>query len=377
MKKIEFYKHNIGASEIREMKRVLKSLFLTTGPVTKKFEEELARYLGVPKVLGVTSATAGLFLILKALDIKEGDEVITTPLSFVATANSVLYCGARPVFVDVDPLTGNIDPGLVEKAVTERTRAVLPVHLYGLMADMRRLKSIADRHGLKLVEDSAHCIEGERDGVKAGRISDGAAFSFYATKNIASGEGGAVAVQSKELADKIKILRLHGMSADAADRYTKKFRQYDVPMVGYKYNMFDIQAALLLNQLRLIEKRWQRKKELYDYYCLRLKNISGVEVPPLPAGAKHSLHLFTVLLPEGKRDRAIEALEEQRIGVAVNYRPIHLFSYYRKTFGFTEGLFPRAESIGRRTLSLPFYSRLKKSEIDRVARALESALKAG
>ncbi|MDD5066917.1 MAG: DegT/DnrJ/EryC1/StrS aminotransferase family protein [bacterium] len=374
MKKIEFYRHNIGREEIKELTKVLKSIFLTTGPVTKRFEEELSRYMGIKRVLGVTSATAGLFLILKALDIKEGDEVITSPFSFVATANSILYCGAKPVFVDADPETGNIDLNLIEKAVTPGTKAILPVHLYGVMVDMKKLSSLAEKHNLKIVEDSAHCIEGETDGIKAGQLSSGAAFSFYATKNITSGEGGAVGLNDEALADRIKVLRLHGMSADAADRYTKKFIQYDVPVVGYKYNMFDIQAALLLNQLKLIDKRWKIKKRLYDYYCQKLAGIEEVKVPKIPARVKHSLHLFTVRVPPAKRDEILWKLQQKGIGVAVNYKPIHLFSYYQKTFGYRQGMFPAAEQIGKSTITLPFYSRLKKKEIDHIVRSLKDAL---
>ncbi len=374
MKKIEFYKHNVGPQEIRDLTKVLKSIFLTTGPFTKQFEEKLAQYLSVKKVLGVTSATAGLFLILKALDIKEGDEVITTPFSFVATTNSILYCKATPKFVDVDPATGNMDLKLIEQAITERTKAILPVHLYGLMVDMKRLKQIADKHHLKIVEDSAHNIEGERDGIKAGQLSDGAAFSFYATKNITSGEGGAIGLNKEELVDKIKILRLHGMSLDAADRYTKKFVQYDVPVVGYKYNMFDIQAALLMNQLKLIEKRWAIKKGLYNYYCEKLKNIEEIKIPSIPKNIKHSFHLFTILVDPKKRNHIINYLQEKGIGVAVHYRPIHLFSYYKNHFNLKEGMFPVAEKLGQSTISLPFYPKLKKREIDYVVKTMKEAL---
>ena len=269
MKKIEFYKHNIGREEIKEIKKVLNSLFLSTGPITNLFEEKFAQYIGVKKSVGVYSCTAGLFLLLKALGIKEGDEVITTPFTFVATSNSILYCNANPVFVDVDKKTGNIDLNKIEDKITEKTRAILPVHLYGVMVDIKKIKEISDKYNLRLIEDSAHNIEGNFNGIKAGTISDGASFSFYTTKNITSGEGGAIVTNNEEVADKIKILRLHGMDKSAADRYTKKFVQYDVPYLGYKFNMFDIQAALLLNQLKLIEKRWEIKNNLYNYAYFR------------------------------------------------------------------------------------------------------------
>ncbi len=374
MKKIEFYRHNITNKEIKEVRKVLKSIFLTTGPKTKKFEQELADYLKVKHSIGVYSCTSGLFLLLKALGIKEGDEVITTPFSFVATSNSILYCGAKPVFVDVDKRNGNIEISKIEEKITDKTKAILPVHLYGVMVDVKKVKEIADRYNLRFIEDSAHCIEGEIDGIKAGQISDGAAFSFYATKNITSGEGGAIATNNDELAEKIKIMRLHGMNKNAADRYTKKFSQYDVPVLGYKFNMFDIQAALLLNQLKLIDKRWNMKKQNYDYYSTLLSDIEEITIPYVPDNVKHSLHLYTILVAPEIRDEVIYKLQQNKIGVAVNYKPIHLMSYYQKTFGYKEGDFPNAEFIGKSTISLPFYAKLKKKEIKYVVNTLKNII---
>lgn len=371
MRKIEFFKHNIGRKEIKAVSKVLKSIFLTTGPRTEEFEKKISEYLHVKRAVGVTSATAGLFLLLKALDVKNGDEVITTPLSFVATANSILHCGAAPVFVDVDKNTGNINLDLIEQKITEKTKAILPVHLYGVMVDMKKLKTITDKYNLKIIEDSAHCIEGEVDGVKPGQLSDGAAFSFYTTKNITCGEGGAIATNIDELADKIKILRLHGMSLGAMDRYTEKFVQYDVPFPGYKYNMFDIQAALLINQIDRIDKFWKRKKELFDQYYDKLKVIQGISLPSVPENVKHSLHLFTIWVEPEKRNNIIMKLQEKGIGVAVNFKPIHLFRYYREKFAYKEGMYPEAERIGASTISLPFYARLKGKEIDYIVKTLK------
>ncbi len=374
MKKIEFYKHNINRKDRKEVLKVLKSIFLTTGPKTKLFEKKLSDYLKVKNSIGVYSCTSGLFLLLKALGIKEGDEVITTPFSFVATSNSILYCGAKPVFVDVNKKNGNIDIDKIEEKITDKTKAILPVHLYGIMVDIKRIKKIADKYNLKIIEDSAHCIEGEINNIKPGQISDGAAFSFYATKNITSGEGGAVATNNDELADKIRIMRLHGMDKNAADRYTNKFYQYDVPVLGYKFNMFDIQAALLLNQLDLIEERWNKKNENYKFYSTLLSNIDEVKIPYLPEDVKHSLHLFTILVPKEIRDNIIYKLQKRKIGVAVNYKPIHLFSYYKKNLGFKEGDFPNAESLGNSTISLPFYAQLKKREIKYIVNSLKDII---
>lgn len=374
MKKIEFYRHNIGKKEIKDVNKVLKTLFLTTGSMTKQFEEEFARYLGAKNVLGLMSATAGLFLLQKALGIKNGDEVITTPLSFVATSNTIIECNAKPIFVDVEPSTGNINLDRVEEKITERTKAIIPVHLYGVMVNMKKLKTLAEKYNLKIIEDSAHCIEGQYEGIKPGQFSDGAAFSFYTTKNITSGEGGAVAVNNEELAQKIKTLRLHGMSLEAADRYTNKFKQYDVTEIGYKYNMFDIQAALLLNQLKLIEKRWELKNQLFHYYQNKLKELDEITLLNTPNNVKHSLHLLTILVNPNKREDIINVLQEKGIGVAINFKPIHLFSYYKNQFGYKEGMFPEAEKIGNSTISLPFYVKLKKKEVDYIINSLKQAL---
>ncbi len=374
MRKIEFYRHNISRKEIKAVNKVLRSLFLTTGPMTAEFEKRFAEYLKVKHVLGVTSATAGLFLLLKAYDIKKGDEVITTPLSFVATANTIVHCGGKPVFVDVEKDTGNLNLNLIEEKITDKTKAIMPVHLYGVMVDMNKLKVIADKYNLNVIEDSAHCIEGENNGIGPGQLSGGASFSFYTTKNITSGEGGAVAINNDEIAEKIRILRLHGMTLNAADRYTKKFIQYDVPYAGYKFNMFDIQAALLFNQLKEINNIWKKKKENYDYYCSRLKNIPEVNIPSIPDNTKHSLHLFTILVDPVKRDDIINHLQDRGIGTAVNFKPIHLMQYYRETFNYKEGMFPEAERIGASTISLPFYAKLKKKEINYIVEVLKQTL---
>src|SRR5438552_2593137 len=228
MERIEFYKHNIGPAEIASVTKVLESLFLSAGSVVRDFEDQFAAYLAAPHVVGLTSCTAALHLALLALGIGPGDEVITTPMTFVATANAILHTGARPVFVDVEPETGNLDARRVEAAITSRTRAILPVHLYGQMCDMRAPRNIADRRGLVVVEDAAHSLEAQRDGVRPGQLAEAACFSFYATKSITSGEGGAVSTASAQVADQIRKLRLHGMDLSAADRYTKRYQPWDL-----------------------------------------------------------------------------------------------------------------------------------------------------
>jgi UDP-4-amino-4-deoxy-L-arabinose-oxoglutarate aminotransferase len=251
--KVPFYQHSLGTKEIQSVTQVLHSLFLTTGPKTAAFEKAFAQYLGAKHAIGVSSWTMGGLITLLALDIGPGDEVITTPLTFIATANVIVNAGAKPVFVDVEPETGNINVRLIQKAITKKTKAILPVHLYGQMCDMRAIRKIADEHGLVVIEDAAHCVEGMRDGIKPGTLSDAAIFSFYATKNLACGEGGAVVTNHTPLAEKLRLLRLHGMSQSALDRYHSHYQHWDMKILGHKCNMSDLQAALLLPQLERLE----------------------------------------------------------------------------------------------------------------------------
>ncbi len=371
MKKIEFFRHNINNDDLFRLNHVLRSIFLTTGTEVALFEEAFSKYLGVKQTVGVTSCTAALHLSLLALGIGNGDEVITTPMSFCATANSILHTGAKPVFVDVEEDTGNMNAELLETAITEKTKAILPVHLYGQMCDMKKIYKIASKYKLKIVEDAAHSIEASRAGLKPGQISDAACFSFYATKNITSGEGGAISTNNIKLAEILRMLRLHGIDKSAADRYTGKYRHWDMPVLGWKYNMDNIQASLLLGQLRRIDKLWEKRNQLWEYYETFLKTIKEINLLKTLPGLKHARHLFTILVPARRRDQIVWSLQKNNIGVAVNYRPIHLLKYYRKTYGFKEGDFPVAEEIGQRTISLPLYPLLKKSEVLHIVNVLK------
>jgi dTDP-4-amino-4,6-dideoxygalactose transaminase len=374
MKKIEFFRHCIDDTDIERASAVLRSIFLTTGREVGEFEQNFAAYTGQPHAIGLTSCTAALHLSLIALNIGTGDEVITTPMSFCATSNAVLHAGATPVFVDVERETGNLNAELVEAAITERTKAILPVHLYGQMCDMVKIREIADKHHLHIIEDAAHSIEASRDGIKVGQLADTACFSFYATKNITSGEGGAVTTGNALLADEMKMLRQHGIDRGAADRYTKRFEHWDMPLLGWKYNMDNIQAALLIGQLERIDMLWQQREELWNAYEEALKGVHGVYVLRTIAGVRHARHLFAVLVPSQKRDQLLWALQNRGIGVAVNYRPIHLLKYYRENFRYKEGDFPVAEDIGGRTISLPFYPYLTHDEHAYVIQVLKEEL---
>jgi UDP-4-amino-4-deoxy-L-arabinose-oxoglutarate aminotransferase len=326
----------------------------------------------------MSSWTTGAFLALKALGIGTGDEVITTPFTFIASANIVLHCGATPVLVDVMPGTGNIDPEQVESAVTERTKAILPVHLYGQMADMRALRVFADRHDLYLIEDAAHCVEGQRDGYRPGQLSDAVGFSFYATKNLACGEGGAIATNNEDLAERLYVLRLHGMDKSAAERYTATYRHWDMIELGYKANMFDLQAAMLLPQLARIDDMRTRREEICQIYETAFGQIEGVDFPKVLPDSTSARHLFTIWVEPDIRDAVLYNLQQQEVGVAVNFRAIHLLSYYRERFGYERSAFPVAERIGDSTITLPLYPSLTSSEIeyviDAVGKAVEDAI---
>lgn len=373
--RVPFYRHDLGEEEVAAVREVLAQPILTTGDVVADFEQRFAGLLGRRHALGVTSCTGALHVSLLALGVGPGDEVITTPLSFIATATSILEAGATPVFVDVEPDTGNLDAARVEDAITDRTKAILPVHLYGLMCDMRALGRIADRHGLRLIEDSAHCVEGMRDGVGPGALSDTACFSFYATKNLTCGEGGAVVTDDDELAAKLRLLRLHGMTKSAADRHREGYSHWDMVCLGWKYNMSNIEAALLLPQFARLQRKLERRHALARLYEERLAEIEGVRLQATPENAVHARHVFTVWLESADRDVVIASLQRAGIEIVVNYRPIHLTQYFVERFGFQSGMFPVTERIGKGCLSLPFYPLMSDGDVTTVVAALKEALR--
>jgi dTDP-4-amino-4,6-dideoxygalactose transaminase len=373
--KINYFIHNIDDDDIENVSSVLKSVFLTTGSVVAEFEDRFSHYLSIHQTVGLTSCTGALHLGLLAWDIGPGDEVITTPMSFCATSNSIIEAGATPVFIDVEENTGNINAELIEAAITDKTKAIMPVHLYGQMCDMRRLREIADKYNLIIIEDAAHCIEGERDGVKPGQLGHAACFSFYATKNITCGEGGAICTNDVEKAELLRMMRHHGIDKSSADRYTKRYKHWDMPVFGWKYNMDNIQAALLIGQLQRIDSLWEQRNRLGMMYEEHLGGQKGIEIVKTVPGSKHARHLFTVLVDPDRRDDILWTMQDKGIGVAVNYRPIHLLKYYRDSFGYTEGLFPVAEDIGKKTITMPLYPKLKKEEAETVCNALLEILK--
>lgn len=370
MSRVEFYRHALTEDDIAAVADTLRSVFLTTGPRAALFEQEFAKFLGVEHAVSLSSCTSALFLCLKALNIGPGDEVITTPMTFIATANAILHTGATPVFVDVEPDTGNIDARQVERAITSRTRAVIPVHLYGLMADVQDLNDICQRHNLILIEDAAHATEAVRDGFRPGQLGHAACFSFYATKNLTCGEGGAIATNNPALAESVRRLRSHGMSKEAAGRYTSRYQHWDMLSLGYKANLSDIQAALLVGQLPRLGAQLARREAIASRYESAFADLPGVGFPVVRENATSARHLFTVWVEPGRRDECLGKLQEKGIGVAVNYRAVHLLSYYRSEFGFQPGDFPYAEAIGDRTLTLPLYPAMTDEQVDQVIAAV-------
>ncbi|HEU4835634.1 MAG TPA: DegT/DnrJ/EryC1/StrS family aminotransferase [Pyrinomonadaceae bacterium] len=373
-KNVPFFMHDLGQPELDAIAEVLANPILTTGAWVERFEKQFAEYLQVRHAIGVTSCTGALHLALIGLGVGPGDEVITTPMTFIASSTAILEAGAKPVFVDVEPETGNLDVSNIEAAITERTRAIVPVHLYGHLCDMRALRKLADSYGLKVVEDAAHCVEGRRDGVGTGQLGDAACYSFYATKNLTCGEGGALVTNDDELAEKVRLLRLHGMNKNANDRHREGYRHWDMTVFGWKYNMDNIQAAMLLPQMDRLEENWRKRRELAEYYESRLWDIPHLSRPKTLPHTDHAHHLFTVWIGEGKRDHVISELQKAGVGVMVNYRAIHLLSYFSETYGFKPGDFPVAERIGDATISLPFYPNMPLEDIDRVIEVLRDIL---
>jgi len=372
--KVEFYRHSVGAEEVAAVSEAMSDVFLTTGSRVAEFEARLATYLGGDaiglNVLGLSSCTAGLHLALLGYDIGPGDEVITTPMTFVASANAILYAGATPVFVDVDAVTGNIDPTQVEAAITDKTRAVMAVHLYGHLCDMHALRALCDRHDLRLIEDAAHCVDGSRAGVRPGQLGDAAVFSFHAVKNITSGEGGAIATKDGEMFERLRPLSLHGQSAGAGERYASTYRHWDMVSLGYKYNMTNLAAAMLNPQLARVDEQRDARERIAQTYAAAFADVDGIDSPTVAADATSGRHLFTIWVPAGERDRYLTELSQRGIGVAVNYRAIHLLSYYQQRLGLPRGSFPIAEEIGDRTISIPLYPSLTQDEQRRVIDAV-------
>ncbi len=365
----------IEQPEIDEVMSTLKSGWIGTGPKVQKFEEMFRSYKGSRYAMALNSCTAALHLAAITVGVERGDEVIVPSMTFAATANAVIHAGGTPVFVDSERDTMNMDPQDIERKITSKTKAIIPVHFAGRPCNMDAITAIAKKHNLKVIEDCAHAIESEYHGKKTGTFGDIGCFSFYVTKNIVTGEGGMAVTENETYADQIKILGLHGMSKDAWKRFGDEgYKHYQVVYAGYKYNMMDLQASLGIHQLGRVDQYWKRREEIWHVYNKAFQGLP-IFVPKDPEPEiRHSYHLYTTLLDLDKlaitRDQFLDLMTKHNIGVGVHYIALHLHPYYQKTFGYKPGDFPNAEWISERTVSLPLSPKLSDQDVCDVVEAV-------
>ncbi|MGA8220480.1 MAG: DegT/DnrJ/EryC1/StrS family aminotransferase [Candidatus Acidiferrales bacterium] len=372
---LPFHRALIEEEEINAVLEVLQSGWLTTGPRVREFEAAFARYTGAGHALALNSCTAALHLALAAIGISEGDEVIIPAMTFAATGEVVLYFKARPVIVDCKEGSFHVDPEKIERAITSRTRAIVPVHYAGYACDMDPILDIARRHGLKVIEDAAHALPSRYKGRMVGSLGDITCFSFYATKTLTTGEGGMATTENPEYAERIRMLSLHGISRNAWNRYTAEGSwHYDILEVGYKYNMMDLQAALGLAQLAKCDAMRARRAALAERYTQALETLSAFETPQTPEDATHAWYLYVLRVNASElrinRDRVIEELKSRGIGTSVHFIPLHLHPLYQSRLGYSAGQFPNAEREFERAISLPIYPAMTDEDGDRVIEAL-------
>ena len=374
---IPFHKPAIGEDEIRSVVETLRSGWLTTGPKVKTFEAEFASYIGSSHAVAVNSATAALHLALEAVGIKSGDEVIVPTMTFTATAEVVLYLGARPVLVDCRTDDLNIDVDRIEAAISNNTKAIIPVHIAGRPCAMDQILAIAQRHGLRVIEDAAHALPASHRGRKVGAIGDITCFSFYATKTITTGEGGMATTENPEWAKRMRMMSLHGISHDAWDRYTEKGSwYYEVLQPGYKYNMTDIAAALGIEQLKRCDDFYQARRRIAERYNKAFADLPEIQVPPCGSDLQHAWHLYIIQLNLDRlsidRHDFIKALNSRRIGTSVHFIPLHLHPFYKQTFGCQPADFPQASATFDRIVSIPIYPTMTEQNVSDVIAAVRS-----
>lgn len=378
---LKFSNPAINQETIDEVVECLKSGWLATGPRVKQLENSLAKYLGAPYVLALTSGTAALHLALKGFGLKPGDEVITTPMTFIASLNTIVHVGAKPVLVDVDLKTRNIDVTKIEAAITPNTKAILPVHFAGIPVDLDPIYEIAKKYNLRVLEDSAHAIGTYYKGKIIGSFGDTQAFSFHPNKVMTTGEGGCISTRDAALAQDVKVQRFHGIDRDSFNRFSKEGSQdYDVISPGYKYNMLDLQAAIGIHQLVELESFIAKRKLLADRYNEKLANWPELTLPQLPSyDCRVSWYIYAPLINENavniNRDAFMAAMKDYDIGTGVHHHAAHLYTYYQKTFGYKRGQFPNAEMISDRIVSLPLFANMTIEEQDRVIAAMKKIFK--
>ena len=378
---LPFAAADLDGRELDQVKEALESGWITTGPKVREFEARFAETTGAKHAVAVNSCTAAMHLALEAIGLQPGDEIITTPYTFASTAEVVRYFDARPVFVDVCRNDFNLNPELIEAAITERTRALIPVHIAGLAAEMDDIHRIAERHGLAVIEDAAHAFPATYRGRMVGSASpvDGrpsaTCFSFYATKPLTTGEGGMICTDEDAVAERCRIMGLHGMSKDAWKRYMAEDAwYYEIIAPGFKYNMTDIAAAMGLAQLDKAEQMWQRRADVAQCYNESFRDIPGLQIPHDREDCQHAWHLYMLRLNKAclniNRDQFIEELTRRNIGVSVHFIPLHLHPYYRETYGYQPEDYPAAREEYEREISLPIYSRMTDQDVRDVTAAV-------
>jgi UDP-4-amino-4,6-dideoxy-N-acetyl-beta-L-altrosamine transaminase len=376
MKIIPYGRQWVDSSDIREVIKVLKSDWLTQGPKIKEFEDALCKHTGAKYAVAVSSGTAALHISCLAASIKRGDEVITSPITFVASANSILYCGGKPVFADIQKDTVNIDPEEIKKKINPNTRAIIPVHFAGHPCDLEEIKEIAEKHNLLIIEDASHALGAEYKKSKIGscKYSDMTVFSFHPVKHITTGEGGVVLTNQKNLYESLLLFRNHGITKDK--KKMTKFNgpwYYEMQTLGFNYRITDFQCALGISQLKKLDKYITRRRKLVSIYNKELSKIDKIILPVEKPYVKSSWHIYYIRLKDASKRRLIfEELQKSNIGVQVHYIPVHLQPYYQKNFGFKSGDYPEAEDYYRSTITLPLYPKMINSEIQYVINILKS-----
>jgi dTDP-4-amino-4,6-dideoxygalactose transaminase len=372
-----FHVPEIGDDEIRSVVETLRSGWLTTGPKVKTFEEDFRKYIGTRHAVAVNSGTAALHLALEAIGIGPGDEVIVPTMTFTATAEVVVYLGARPILVDCEPDTLNLDLSDVERKISPLTKAIIPVHFGGQPCDMDKILAIARNYHLKVIEDAAHALPARYKGKRVGAIGDITCFSFYVTKPIATGEGGMATTNNSEWAEKMQMMSLHGISKDAWKRYSSEGSwYYEVVFPGYKYNMTDLAAALGIEQLKKCDLFWQARKRIAAAYHEGLRDLQEIETPSCRPELEHAWHLYVIKLELKRlclhRNEFIAALKDKGIGTSVHFIPLHLHPFYRDNFGYKPEDFPNASLAFERIISLPIYPRMTQADVETVTEAVKS-----
>lgn len=370
---------SLDQEEIDEVIDSLKSDWITTGPKMRLFENKFKNYIGSKYAVAVNSGTAALHIATSAIDVNPGDEVIATPLTFVASANCIVYRGGKPVFADIKKDTYNINPEEIEKKITSKTKAIIPVHFAGQPCDMDEINEIAEKHDLYVIEDAAHAIDAKYKGKKIGTISDLSIFSFHPVKNITTAEGGMVTTNNDDLYEKLLMYRTHGISKDAVKRFGKSGGfYYDMKYLGYRYNMSELHAALGIHQLDKLKSFQKRRRDIVKIYNEKLQKLDEIKIPFKKKNVKHSWHLYVIQLKLEKlkvdRDYIFKALREENIGVNVHYIPVHYHSYYKNKFNLRKGILPNVEWLFPRLLTIPLFPKMTNNDVSDVVDSIKKII---